>query len=153
MKVFLDANVLFSASLSEYGAAQALLVAAHVAQAQCVSSDYAWGEALRNLALKAPQGLARLGLIEALVARVSEPAAVHVEAAQRAGVVAKDAPVLAAALQCGAAMFVTGDMRHFGHLFGQHIDGVLVLSLRAALDHLAGPAKSRRAARPRGIKP
>ena len=150
MKVFLDANVLFSASLSETGAAQALLVAAHDARAQCVSSDYAWGEALRNLALKAPHGLARLGLIERRVERVSEPAAVYMEAATRAGVVAKDAPVLAAALQCGADVFVTGDVRHFGHLFGQRVDGVLVLSLRAALDRLARPSKS---ARPRSIKP
>jgi hypothetical protein len=27
--------------------------------------------------------------------------------------------------------------RHFGHLFGERLEGVLVLSLRAALDHLA----------------
>ena len=149
MKVFLDANVLFSASLSESGAAQALLVAARATQAHCVSSDYAWGEALRNLASKAPQGLARLALIEPLVLRVGEPGAVHLAAAQRAGVVAKDAPVLAAALQCAADLFVTGDVRHFGHLFGQRIDGVLVLSLRAALDLLA----NERAGRPPRIKP
>ena len=148
MKVFLDANVLFSASLSERGVAQALLVAAHAAQAQCVSSDYAWGEALRNLASKAPQGLTRLALIEPLVWRVGEPGAVHLAAAQDAGVVAKDAPVLGAALRCGADLFVTGDVRHFGHLFGQRIDGVLVLSLRAALDLLANGS----AGRPRRIK-
>ena len=150
MKVFLDANVLFSASLSETGAAQALLVAAHGAEAQCVSSDYAWGEALRNLALQAPQGLARLRLIEALVERVSEPAAPWVQAATRAGVDAKDAPVLGAAVQCGADLFVTGDVRHFGHRFGHSVDGMLVLSLRAALDRLARPAKS---ARPSSVKP
>lgn len=143
MKIFLDANVVFSASLSEHGVAQALLIAAQDAQAQCVCSDYAWGEALRNLAAKAPQALPRLALIEALVARVPEPAAVHVEAARRAGIVAKDAPVLAAALQCRADLFATGDARHFGHRFGQRVEGVLVLSLRAALDHLSPPPKSR----------
>lgn len=148
MKVFLDANVIFSASLSAQGVAQALLVAAQAAQAQCVCSDYAWGEALRNLAAKAPQALPRLALIEAVVVRVPEPAAVHVEAAARAGIVAKDAPVFAAALQCRADLFVTGDARHFAHLFGQRIEGVLVLSLRAALDHLA-PPRSRSSSRPK----
>ena len=64
--------------------------------------------------------------------------AAHVERALAARVVAKDAPVLAAAIQCGAAVFVTADVRHFGHLFGNKVDAVLVLSLRAALDHIAG---------------
>lgn len=147
MKVFVDANVVFSACLSASGAAQALLVAAQTAHAQCVCSDLAWGEALRNLAAKSPQALPRLASIEVLVARVPEPAAVHVEAARCAGIVAKDAPVFGAALQCRADLFVTGDVRHFGHLFGQRIEGVLVLSLRAALDHLAAPPARRATAR------
>lgn len=147
MKVFLDANVIFSASLSAQGVAQALLVAAQAVQAQCVCSDYAWGEALRNLAAKAPQALPRLALIEYLVARVPEPAAVHVEAARCAGIVAKDAPVFGAALQCRADLFVTGDVRHFGHLFGSRIEGVSVLSLRAALDRLVAPPAGRAASR------
>ena len=138
MRVFLDANVLFSASLSARGTAQALLLVADTAGAECVSSAYAWGEAHRNLAAKAPQALPRFGLIEAVVGRVPDAMAAHVERALAARVVAKDAPVLAAAIQCGAAVFVTGDVRHFGHLFGKRVDGVLVLSLRAALDHLAG---------------
>ena len=138
MRVFLDANVLFSASLSARGTAQALLLVADTAGAECVSSAYAWGEAQRNLAAKAPQALPRFGLIEAVVGRVPDAMAAHVERALAASVVAKDAPVLVAAIQCGAAMFVTGDVRHFGHLFGKRVDGVLVLSLRAALDHLAG---------------
>ena len=138
MRVFLDANVLFSASLSARGTAQALLLVADTAGAECVSSAYAWGEARRNLAAKAPQALPRFGLIEAVVGRVPDAMAAHVERALAASVVAKDAPVLVAAIQCGAAMFVTGDVRHFGHLFGKRVDGVLLLSLRAALDHIAG---------------
>ena len=138
MRVFLDANVLFSASLSARGTAQALLLVADTAGAECVSSAYAWGEAQRNLAAKEPQVLPRFGLIEAVVGRVPDAMAAHVERALAASVVAKDAPVLVAAIQCGAAMFVTGDVRHFGHLFGKRVDGVLLLSLRAALDHIAG---------------
>ena len=32
---------------------------------------------------------------------------------------------------------MTSDTRHFGHLFGERFEGVFVLSLRAALVHLA----------------
>ena len=137
MKVFLDANVLFSASLSAQGTAQALLFVAQTTGVQCVSSDYAFAEAQRNLLAKAPHALPTFDLIARLLVRVPEPAAVHVETARNARVVAKDAPVLGAALQCRADVFTTGDVRHFGHLFGQRVEGVLVLSLRAALDHIA----------------
>ena len=105
-----------------------------------MSSDYAFAEAQRNLLAKAPQALPTFDLIARLLVRVPEPAAVHVEAARNARVVAKDAPVLGAALQCRADIFATGDVRHFGHLFGQRVEGVLVLSLRAALDHIAALA-------------
>ena len=145
MKVFLDANVLFSAALSAQGTAQALLFVAHTTGAQCVTSDYAFAEAQRNLLAKAPQALLTFDLIASLLTRVPEPAAAHVEAATQARVVPKDAPVLGAALQCRADVVATGDVRHFGHLFGQRVEGVLVLSLRAALDHLAAPAKPLRA--------
>ena len=110
----------------------------YVIFARRLSSAYAWGEAHRNLAAKAPHALPTLGLIETVVGRVPDAMAAHVERALAARVVAKDAPVLAAAIQCGAAVFVTGDVRHFGHLFGKRVEGVLVLSLRAALDHIAG---------------
>jgi len=152
LKVFLDANVLFSASLSAQGTAQALLFVAQSSATLCVTSDYAFAEAHRNLLAKAPHALPTFELIAGLMVRVPEPAAAYVEAAHKSRVVAKDAPVLGAALQCRADMFVTGDVRHFGHLFGERVDGVQVLSLRAALDHLAATAsrpRTRSKARPK----
>ena len=51
----------------------------------------------------------------------------------------------ALAIQRGAQMFVTGDMRHFGHLCGTQVEGVLVLPLRDAFDRLvAMPARRTR---------
>ena len=97
MKVVLDANVLFSASLSAQGTAQAPLFVA-ATNVRCVSSDFAWTEARRNLSAKAPLALATFELIEAVVERVPEAGTAHVETARRAGVVAMDAPVIAAAL-------------------------------------------------------
>ena len=55
MRVFLDANVLFSAALAARGTASALLLLADTAGADCadcVSSACAWAEADRNLAAK-----------------------------------------------------------------------------------------------------
>lgn len=143
MKIFLDANVLFSASLSAAGVGQALLVAAQKAGAGCVSSERAFGEARRNLAAKTPLSVQNLELIAQIVFQVPEAGTAAVDTARAAGVVDKDAPVLAAALTGGADWFVTGDVRHFGHLFGRRVEGVLVLSLRAAVDALNAKAPPR----------
>lgn len=143
MKVFLEANVLFSAALSAAGTAQALLVSAHAAGARCASSERAFAEAHRNLVAKAPSSLPTLELIAAVVGRVPEPHPIDVERARSAGVADDDAPVLGAALAAGADWFVTGDVRHFGHLFGRSVEGVLVLRLREAVDRLSTLAKAR----------
>jgi predicted nucleic acid-binding protein len=150
LKVFLDANVIFSASLPNAGGARALLYEAARCGAMCISSDRALAEAQRNLLLKAPHAMTGYAQMAARIVTVPEPAQAAIDRAHEAGVVAKDAPVFGAALACAADWFVTGDMRHFGHLFGMHIEGVLVLPLRAAFERLSsmlpprtarGPAK------------
>lgn len=40
---------------------------------------------------------------------------------------AKDTPILLAALAAGASHLLTGDRRHFGHLFGKSVGGVKIL--------------------------
>lgn len=49
------------------------------------------------------------------------------------GLPLKDAPVLGAAVRSGADYLVTGDARHFGHLFGASVGGVRILTPAAAL--------------------
>lgn len=145
MKVFLDANVIFSASLPNPGRARALLYEAARCGAMCVSSARALAEAHRNLLSKAPHAMEGYAQMSARIVTVAEPAQVAIDLAHETGVVAKDAPVFAAALHCGAQMFVTGDMRHFGHLCGTQVEGVLVLPLRDAFDRLvAMPARRTR---------
>jgi predicted nucleic acid-binding protein len=39
----------------------------------------------------------------------------------------KDRPILQAAIRGKADYLLTGDARHFGHLYGKRIEGVLVL--------------------------
>jgi predicted nucleic acid-binding protein len=39
----------------------------------------------------------------------------------------KDQPILLAAIHARAGYLLTGDVRHFDHLYGRRIEGVLVL--------------------------
>ena len=49
------------------------------------------------------------------------------------GLPAKDAPLLAAAVHCGAQLFVTGDARDFGRLYGRTLRGARVVTPAQAL--------------------
>ena len=122
-RLFLDANVLFSAAYREDAGVRRLW---DLPEAELVTSAYAVEEARRNL----DTGERRSdlgGLLEAV--RVSnllaDPTAFpEIEAS---GLPEKDLPILRAAVASGATYLVTGDRKHFGHLFGQEVAGVLVL--------------------------
>ena len=137
MKLFLDANVLFSAAYSPVGNARSLMAAAVERRFRMLVTDHVLGEAGRNLARKAAHALASLEALEGWV-QIVPAASTTTEAAVRAlGIVLKDAPVLAPAIDCEADLFVTGDARHFGHLYGHSVHGVRVLALRAAYEKVA----------------
>ena len=143
MKLFLDANVLFSAAYSPVGNARSLMAAAAERKFMMLVTDPVLGEAGRNLARKAAHALASLEALEDWV-QVVPAASTTTEAAVSAlGIVLKDAPVLAAAIDCQADLFVTGDARHFGHLYGQSVEGVRVLALRDACEKIAAQALRR----------
>jgi len=122
MRVFLDANVLFSAS--NLGTNIARLIDWLVTEATAVTSDLARAEAHRNLLLKRPQWLPAF---DALLLRIEQvPSALFelpVELDE------KDRPLLCAAIRAGCTHFATGDRRDFGHLFDQAVEGVRVVHL------------------------
>lgn len=120
-RVFLDANVLFSAAWLE-GSGLARLW--RLPGATLLSSRLAVAEAERNL--DSDERRARLQSLVAKLTLVDAPP----EAALPAGVqlVAKDAPILLAAVEAGASHLLTGDQRHFGHLYGKSISGVKILT-------------------------
>ena len=121
MRVFLDANVLFSAGHEEGNLAR--LVAWLVEHDTAVSSDLAVEEARRNLTLKRAHWLPAF---EALLAAVElVPSALFVLPVTLAD---KDAPLLCAAIRGRCDVCVTGDRRDFGHLMGESILGVTVVS-------------------------
>ena len=126
MRIFLDANILFSAAKSD-GAVRRLLELLIAAGHECWVDGYVTEEARRNLAVKFPDGLAALNL---LLSRV-HVAAIHAPDAALEGALAlpeKDRPVLAAAIRHGCQALVTGDRTHFGRLYGKTVRGVTIHS-------------------------
>jgi predicted nucleic acid-binding protein len=121
VRVFLDANVLFSASKA--GSNSAALIAWLVQENTAVSSDLAVEEARRNLTLKRADWLPAF---DALLARLEiAPSTLF---ALPVTLAAKDAPLLCAAIRSRCQLFVTGDRRDFGHVMGRTFQGVEVVT-------------------------
>jgi predicted nucleic acid-binding protein len=133
LKLFLDANVVFSAAHLAEGRAQHLVALARAGHCLLVTSAHALEEARRNLALKSRGFEARLEAALGVVGIVAEAPAQTVAWAAREGLPAKDAPLLAAAVHCGAQLFVTGDARDFGRLYGRTLRGARVVTPAQAL--------------------
>jgi uncharacterized protein len=129
VRLFLDANVLFSAALGMRTRARALLDLAHARNVGLVTSALAG----RNLASKAPHAAGELPRVTANIARSRVPDAGLIAWATTQGLPPKDAPILGAAVAARADLLVTGDRRHFGHLFGRTLEGLTVVSLGEAL--------------------
>lgn len=119
-RVFLDANVLFSAA---YRADAGLLKLWRVRGIQLCSSSYALEEARINL--DEPAQRTRLTQLEAKLQLFDAP-----EQELPSGVLlpGKDVPILLAAIAANATHLLTGDLRHFGPYLGRRIAGVLILT-------------------------
>jgi uncharacterized protein len=118
-RLFLDANVLFSAAYRPD---------AHVTRiwelqtVELITSAYAAEEARINLTEKEQrQRLAGLLDCVRIASGISVlPASVELPE--------KDRPILQAAIEAQATHLLTGDRRHFGKYFGQRYGGVLILT-------------------------
>ncbi|MBA3775324.1 MAG: PIN domain-containing protein [Betaproteobacteria bacterium] len=134
MRIFLDANVLFSAAKSD-GAVRELLALLDEAGHECWVDGYVIEEARRNLVAKAPAGIAVLDrLLPRMTTARTQPSDAALEASLP--LPAKDRPVLAAAIRQGCATLVTGDRKHFGALYGRTIHGVTIHSPRSLSEAL-----------------
>lgn len=118
-RLFLDANVLFSAAYRADAGVAALWTLRHVT---LVSSTYAIEEARRNL----PGQLQRL---ESLIDKpeITESHSVPDEFIGTIALPVKDLPIIGGALAAGCSHLITGDVRHFGQFLGKRIGPVLVL--------------------------
>jgi predicted nucleic acid-binding protein len=140
VRVFLDANVLFSAALNPGTRAHDLLEMARSGGPALLTPAYAVEEAERNLLSKAAHALHRLPAVLRALTVVGPPPARLLAWAERQGLPAKDAPTLAAAVAARADLLLAGDRRHFGHLFGRTLESVTDLDLAEALRRLLGMA-------------
>jgi len=136
MRVFLDANILFSAAWKDGADAALLFELAASGFCELTTSRLAVEEARRNIARKRP---ARQPALERLVGQTrigKEPAEPHLAVARQHGLPDKDIPMLAAAVAQGAHLLVTGDRRDFGHLYGSSPGEAQVINLAGAMERL-----------------
>ena len=125
MRIFLDANVLYSACRSA-GAVRALLQLLEARGHVLVADAYVFEEARRNLQRKEGQGI---DVLDALHQRMEVRAiAPDSSAPALAWLVEKDRPVLAAAIALRCDALMTGDKTHFGSRYGQTVEGVRLCS-------------------------
>jgi uncharacterized protein len=130
VRVFLDANVLFSAAKSD-GAVRALLQLLLERGHECWADAYVVAEARRNLEAKGP---ASLHVFDALLPHLRLALHSSAPAAHRAAsawLPEKDQPVLLAAIRLNCDVLVTGDLTHFGPGYGRAFEGVTIHSPRS----------------------
>jgi predicted nucleic acid-binding protein len=120
-RLFLDANVLFSAAYRPAAGVARLWQLERVA---LVTSSFAVQEAQRNL--ENPGQKARL---EELLGELEVGEALMLPPERRGGIELpeKDWPILGGAVASGATHLITGDQRHFGQYFGRQILGVWIV--------------------------
>jgi predicted nucleic acid-binding protein len=123
MKIFLDANIIFSASQLQSPSWQ--LLERLSKNATLITHPAVWDEAKRNLLLKRSAWSAGLDYWhERIIQSIATGPCPDV------GLPSKDTPILAAAIASQTDRLLTGDLKHFGHLYGQTLQGVLVVSPR-----------------------
>jgi hypothetical protein len=113
-RLFLDANVLFTAAHRLEGKAAFLWVAA-AGRWRLLSSAYALEEARRNVSLKFGDSLARLDALAAVIELVPQTVTPPLPLA----LPDKDQPIWAAALAARATHLLTGDLKDFGRHMNQ----------------------------------
>lgn len=115
MRVFLDANVIFTAAHNPKGKAALVIELGAAQHFSLFTSDAAREETERNLAAKYPDSLPLLaglpGRITLVTADLSAPFP--------DGLPTKDTVLFQAAVTCRATHFLTGDLHHFGPLMNR----------------------------------
>jgi predicted nucleic acid-binding protein len=126
VRIFLDANILFSAARSQ-GAMRELL---HLLQSighTLVADEYVVAEAHRNLGAK-ESGQAVKDLLTLLSVVEVSACSGHPSSADVSWLPPKNQPVLLAAIDLACDVLVTGDKTHFGGGYGKTYGGVTVCS-------------------------
>lgn len=130
MRVFLDANILFSAAAQQSATRQ--LLERLLASAEVVTNEHALEEARRNLRLKRTHDLAGLTAIQEHITLTP----VYCGRIQSA-LPAEDIPILVGAVGAVCSHLWTSDRRHFGRYYGKQLQGVQIVSSLMLADLLS----------------
>ena len=114
-RVFLDANVLFTAAHNPAGKAALVIALGVKGKWQVVSSSYAAEEARRNIASKFPESQSRLQDLIDSISMVASGSGSDCPVK----LPEKDRPIMEAAMRCKATHLLTGDLRDFGTLMNK----------------------------------
>jgi uncharacterized protein len=127
VRIFLDANILFSAAKSA-GAIRQLLQDLHADGHALVADEYVATEARRNIDAKASGDAVQY--LQALLTQIEVSPVLYPAMAQATvlWLPEKDRPVLLAALALKCEVLVTGDRMHFGSGYGQTFGAVKLYS-------------------------
>ncbi len=123
-KIFLDANVLFSAAYGSPGLDQ-LWELAREGSCLLFTSEYALEETRRNL-----DGPNQIEKLETCLSEVEIVPEVDPNLPCPIDLPEKDRPVLMASIAVNADYLITGDVKHFGKYFEQIIGGVKICRIR-----------------------
>ncbi len=120
-RIFLDANVIFSGANKAGNLHRFILrlMKGH----ELISSEYARQEALRNVLAKRPQWEEGCQMIIPRITIVP-----GTDQVVETCIAEKDRPILATAITEKCDFLITGDKRDFGHLFGQKVGSVLIVT-------------------------
>ena len=115
MRLFFDANILFTAAHNPKGKALLLIELGSQGYWELFSSPYAFEEARRNLLRKFPHSLDKLDAFQHDIHLVEHRAGFEYPE----GLAQKDQPIFQAALACQATHLLTGDLKDFGPFMNQ----------------------------------
>jgi predicted nucleic acid-binding protein len=134
MRLFLDANILFTAAHNPTGKAKLVIELGTQGYWQLFSSHYALEEARRNLERKFPHALDDLGTLQHIIHLVDHRTNLDCPD----NLAQKDQPIFQAALACQATHLLTGDIKDFGPLMNQpeNTFGICIQTVAEFLNHL-----------------
>ena len=133
MRLFLDANVLFTAAHNPSGKAAFVIELGVQGHWSLFSSPYAVEEARRNLERKFPQSLDGLNTLQRSIRLIEHRAGL----AFPEDLALKDQPIFQAALACQATHLLTGDLKDFGPFMNQpdNTFGICIQTVAEFLTH------------------
>jgi predicted nucleic acid-binding protein len=132
MRLFLDANVLFTAAHNPNGKAALVISLGSEGFWQLATNAYAREEARRNLERKAPHELVEFSRQMQTIRLVGDDTSVPCPS----GLPEKDWPIYRGAHACKADVLLTGDIRDFGFLMNapEMAQGLLIQTVAEFLD-------------------